>query len=138
MPPSESGWVAAVCVLIRSGGRVLAMQRSAYAEAGPGLWEAVSGRIEPGEEPSGAAMREAMEETGLQVRLDPRPVTAYAAERLGQPMIVIVYAAERLSGEVRLGPEHDAWDWLDAAEFAARSPLPKLVAAVEKALGGEP
>ena len=136
MNASAPAWVAAVSVLVRRGGRVLAMQRAADAEAAPGLWEAVSGRVEPGEEPLAAAEREVREETGLHVRLDPRPLTAYRAERLGQPMLVIVYRADWLAGEVRASREHDAWSGLTATEFAARSPLPQLVSAVHQALEG--
>ena len=110
------------------------MRRAAGAEAAPGLWEAVSGRIEPGEEPLAAAEREVWEETGLHVRLHPQPVTAYAAERRGRPMVVIVYRADWLAGEVRPSREHDAWAWLGATAFAERTPLPKLVAAVRRAL----
>ena len=81
------------------------MRRSKDKDAGPGLWEAISGRVEVGEEPLAAARREVAEETGLSVRIEPRPVTASAATRLDVA-------------------------WLTASEFAARSSLTKLVEAV--------
>jgi len=49
-------------------------------------------------------------------------------------MVVIVYRADYLSGKVILSEEHDDFAWLNADEFAARSSLHKLVAAVRETL----
>ncbi len=126
--------VVAVATLIVRAGRVLALRRAPDNLAGPGLWETVSGRVEQGEQPLAAALREVSEESGLEVHIDPRPVGAYAAERRGKPMIVILYRAEYLSGEVRISHEHDQFAWLNAAEFAERSSLRLLCEAVASAL----
>ena len=74
-------FVLAVCAVIRDGDRVLAMRRASHKDAGAGLWETVSGRVEPGEDPLDAIRREIREETGLEVEPDPRPIDAYAARR---------------------------------------------------------
>jgi len=130
----DEGYIVAVAALIYRQGRVLAMRRSPQRDAGPGLWETLSGRVLPGEEPIDAMRREILEEAGLQdgvaLRLEPRPVEAYSTTRAGQPMVLIIYRAEYLSGEVRRSDEHDAHDWLTPEEFAARSSLNKLVEAV--------
>lgn len=114
--------------------RVLALRRAAGNRAGPGLWETVSGRVEQGEQPLAAVQREIVEESGLTVDVEARPFASYAAERRGQPMIVVLFRAHYRSGEVRLSSEHDAFAWLDAAEFRARSSLLPLVTVVEQAL----
>ena len=98
------------------------------------MWETLSGRLETGEDPLAAVRREIAEECGLAVAVEPRPLTAYAAERKGLPMVVIIYRARYLSGEVVLSDEHDAYAWLSPAEFGARSTLHKLVEAVNSAL----
>ncbi len=126
-------YIVAVAVVIRRGDAVLAMRRAKTKDAGPGLWETLSGRLEPGEAPLGAAAREAFEECGLGIRLEPRPLSAYSATRLGEPMIVIVYAADYLSGEVVLSAEHDAYAWLTPDAFAERTTLGKLADAVRRA-----
>lgn len=113
---------------------VLALRRAPSNLAGPGLWETVSGRVEQGEEPWDALRREIVEESGLEVALESRPWTAYAATRRGQPMIVILYRARYLAGEVTLSDEHDAFAWLSATEFAERSSLRPLCVAVASAL----
>ena len=126
--------VVAVAVVVRRGDSMLAMRRSLAKDAGPGLWEAISGRVEIDEEPLEAAAREVLEESGLVVTVDPRPITAYAARRIGEPMIVVVYAGDHVSGEVRLSDEHDDYAWLSVDAFAARSSLDRLVEAVRTAL----
>lgn len=113
--------------------RVLAMRRAAD-RAGAGLWETLSGRVEQGEEPHDALLREIDEESGLTVALEPRPFATYAAARRGLPMIVILHRARWLAGEVRRSPEHDAHAWLTADAFRARSTLEKLAAVVTRAL----
>jgi 8-oxo-dGTP diphosphatase len=110
-------WVA-VTVLVFRAGRMLSMRRASTQQAGPGLWEGVSGRVRAGEDPIAAARREVVEETGLRVRVLPRPITAYAALRRGEPMTVIVFAAEHESGEVTLSDEHDDYRWCDRSEIS--------------------
>jgi 8-oxo-dGTP pyrophosphatase MutT (NUDIX family) len=126
--------VVAVAGLVVREGRVLAMRRAATNLAGPGLWETLSGRVEHGEEPVAAVAREIAEESGLTVQLEQRPFEAYAATRRMKPMIVILYRARYVSGEVRISDEHDAFEWLDADAFATRCALPPLVQVVRRAL----
>lgn len=126
-------YVVAVAAIIVREGRVLAMRRSAHKDAGAGLWETLSGRVDEGEEPLETVKREILEECALNVQVDPRPLTAYSAQRAGKPMIVIVYRAEYLSGEVVRSSEHDDHAWLTPDEFAEHSGLNKLAQAVYNA-----
>lgn len=127
-------FVGAVCALVRRNGRVLALRRSERKDAAPGIWEAVSGRLEPGEDPLEAVHREIREESGLVVRVDPRPWSAFATDRAGVPMLIVYYVADWISGELRLSEEHSEGRWMDPDEFAAASPIPQLVQAVREAL----
>jgi len=125
--------VFAVAAVIIKGTKVLAMRRSLDRDAGAGLWETVSGRVEPEEQPLDAIVREITEETGLQVRVDKRPIDAYAARRAGAPMVVIVYRAEHVAGEVVRSAEHDEHMWCTPAEFRDRSTLTRLARAIDDA-----
>jgi len=125
---------AGSCMPMSGGLRVLSLRRAMTKDASPGVWETLSGRIEFGEQPQAAIMREILEESGIEVEIEQRPMAAYHAWRLERPMIVIQYRARWVSGEVRLSDEHDAWAWLDAQGFAARCPIPELVHAVESVL----
>jgi 8-oxo-dGTP pyrophosphatase MutT (NUDIX family) len=124
--------VAVVAVICREG-RVLAMRRAADKDAGAGLWEALSGRVEGGEQPIDAVAREIAEECGLEVRIDPRPVDAYAARRGEEPMVVIVYRADWVAGEVRRSEEHDAHAWWTPEVFERETTLARLAEAVGRA-----
>jgi 8-oxo-dGTP diphosphatase len=117
MGDESKQWVA-VTVLVFRDDRMLSMRRSSGQEAGPGLWEGVSGRVQAGEDPMAAARREVAEETGLEVAIHPRPITSYAALRRGEPMTVIVFAADHLRGEVRLSEEHDEFRWCGSDELS--------------------
>lgn len=125
-------WVAVAAVVFREG-RMLALRRSATKDAGPGLWETVSGRVKPGEEPLEAIRREIVEETGLEVVLSERPVDAYAARRGDRPMTVILYRAEHVDGEVVRCDEHDDHGWMTPEEFARTTTLTRLAEAVLRA-----
>jgi 8-oxo-dGTP diphosphatase len=123
-------YVVAVAAIILREGNVLALRRAASKDAGAGLWETLSGRVPLGEEPLESVKREILEESSLVVKVEPQPFTAYQATRKNVPMIVLVYRAHYVSGEVVLSEEHDAFDWLSPAEFAERSTLVKLVETV--------
>jgi 8-oxo-dGTP pyrophosphatase MutT (NUDIX family) len=125
--------IVAVAIAIFRGDRVLAMRRAPGRDAGAGLWETISGRIAPGEDPLAAIEREVREECGLEVRIDPRPVEAYAARRGEQPMTVIFFRGTHVRGEVVRSEEHDQHAWLTVDELAERSTLVRLVEAVRRA-----
>ena len=127
--------LVAVVVVILRGSQILAMRRASH-KVGAGLWETVSGRVEIGEDPLQSIRREIAEETGLSVRIEERPLDAYAAQRGAEPMTVLAYRAHHLDGEVTLSSEHDAYGWLSLEEFRARSTLDRLVQVVERALPG--
>jgi 8-oxo-dGTP diphosphatase len=128
-------YIVAVAVIVLRRGRLLALRRAAHRDAAPGVWETVSGRLEPGEDPRAAAVRETREETGLAIDLDARPVAAYQTRRAGRPMVVIVYRGASAAGEVRRSDEHDADAWMTPREFAAACALPPLVDAARVAAG---
>ncbi len=132
MTEDAKQWVA-VTVLVFRDDHVLAMQRASTEVAGAGLWEGISGRVEADEDPLAAAEREVLEESGLRVRIRPRPVDTYAARRHGEPMTVIVFRAEHEAGEVVLSEEHDAFRWCALDELTELGVPGRLIEAVHRA-----
>jgi ADP-ribose pyrophosphatase YjhB (NUDIX family) len=82
----------AVAVVIGRAGKVLLGLRAAHTR-NPSLWSFPAGFVERGERVENAAIREAKEESGLQVRLD-RLLAVISAE--GEPVVLLAYAAEPL------------------------------------------
>jgi dihydroneopterin triphosphate diphosphatase len=106
------------CLLLRrgSGGRC------------PGSWEAVHGHIEATERPAGAAAREMEEETGLTpLRLyNLSRVELFYQHRTDEVALVPVFAAYvAQDATVRLGPEHDRFEWLSVPDARLRFAWPR-------------
>jgi 8-oxo-dGTP pyrophosphatase MutT (NUDIX family) len=100
------------------GWAVLTLQR-AHGTRCPTAWETVHGRIEHGESPEQAAVREVREETGLEVRrLYNVIVQPYYLHTLATVELAVVFAAfvDR-DDPLTLGEEHMRHEWLspDAA-----------------------
>jgi dihydroneopterin triphosphate diphosphatase len=105
---------------------VLALQRSAGTRC-PESWETVHGRIEPDERPEAAALREVREETGLEVdRLYSITCQPFYLHKVGVVQMAVVFAAfVREPGDVTLGDEHTAHEWLTMRSAATRFTWPR-------------
>jgi 8-oxo-dGTP diphosphatase len=86
----------AVGTIIRAADDKLVLVRRAI-QPGYGLWVFPGGYVDRGEEITAAAIREAREESGLDVRID-RLVNIYSYG--GGSPIIIVYAATALAGDL--------------------------------------
>ncbi|HEX9485103.1 MAG TPA: NUDIX domain-containing protein [Gemmatimonadaceae bacterium] len=101
--------------------RVLILRRAADTRC-PGSWEAVHGRIEAGETPAAAAVREVREETGLEIlRLYNVRVQPFYLHRSNTVQLSVVFAAfADPRSPLRLGAEHAAGEWVDDEEAFER------------------
>ena len=106
--------------------RVLVLQRSPSASR-PGSWELVYGKIDPGERPERAAVRELREETGLEVRaLYDVTVNSFYLHATQTIQMSIVFAAfVSDDSEVTLGEEHQRFEWLSVDEACDRFTWPR-------------
>lgn len=99
-----------------------------------GSWESVHGHIEAGEVPAGAAARELQEETGLTpLRLyNVSRVELFYQHRMDEVALVPVFAVfVAPDASVRLGPEHDRFEWLVPSAAALRLAWPRERRALE-------
>jgi 8-oxo-dGTP diphosphatase len=92
--------IAVGTVIRMSDERIVLVRRA--IDPGYGKWVFPGGYVDRGEEITLAAMREAREESGLDVRLD-RLINIYSYA--GRAPIVVVYAATCLGGELAVDDE---------------------------------
>lgn len=96
--------------------------RRAQTRLYPGLWQCVTGKVEPGERILDAALREVSEETGLsdadlEIVFDTDITNWFHAADLDTILCETVFAARvRPDAKVVLSDEHDAFLWLPPAE----------------------
>jgi 8-oxo-dGTP diphosphatase len=103
--------VVAGAVLDR--GRLLAARRSAPPELA-GRWELPGGKVEAGETPEQALVRELQEELGIEAR----PLDRVPGQWPLKPGWVLqVWTARLIEGEPHPLQDHDALSWLTAAEL---------------------
>jgi len=123
--------VVEVYVLDNAGGlRVLALQRSPETIR-PRSWETVFGKIESGESPPDAALREAKEETGLDIdRLYNVNVQPFYLHASNTVQLSIVFAAFVTRTDVRLSEEHSAHEWLSFEDAPQRFTWPRAADAL--------
>ena len=92
--------VAVGTVITAADDRIVLVRRA--IEPGYGLWVFPGGYVDRGEELTVAAIREAREESGLQVRLDGL-INIYSYP--SRPIIIVVYRASIVSGELAIDDE---------------------------------
>ena len=108
----------AAAVFIERDDRVLLIQRK--IDPGRGKWALPAGFVDHDESPEAAAVRETLEETGLNVRID-KLLAVFPKRDEGLADIVIAYSAQVVSGKAEAGD-----DAADVGWFAQES-LPPLV-----------
>lgn len=112
---SERIVVVGAALLDAHGGRLLAARRSAPPELA-GRWELPGGKVEPGETPEAALVRELREELGV----DAEPGEPVPGEwPLRPPYVLRVWTVRLRPGSDAPRPlqDHDALRWLTPAEI---------------------
>jgi 8-oxo-dGTP pyrophosphatase MutT (NUDIX family) len=108
------------------GWKVLAVRRAMDTRC-PGAWETVHGRIEDSERPEAAAKREVQEEVGLEIaRLYNVTVQPFYLHMLETIQLAVVFAAfVSEPADIKLGEEHQEFEWLSVEEAKERFAWPR-------------
>lgn len=119
-----------------SGGeaKVFLAKRSARSGHG-GLWELPGGKVEPGESPQAAILREIREELGVDLVIG-GPPRHYDALIEGRAFSFIVFPASFLPGESLTLAAHDEWGYFSAKEIEGLELAPLDGPALEAWAGG--
>ena len=113
--------VAAVA-LIDADGRILVQQRPAGKQMA-GLWEFPGGKVETGETPEAALIRELGEELGIDVQAACLAPATFASEPLGERhLLLLLYVCRKWRGQPQ-PLEGGALKWVRPVELHAL-PMP--------------
>jgi mutator protein MutT len=114
----------AIVVLLNEKNETLILLRPAAAKWSPNTWGYPGGRIEPGETPQEAAVRETREETQLDAR-------GLKEVNLKLDTPVYAYYTRDYTGTVTLDYEHDDWAWVSRAEIESYPLAPQVLQTFE-------
>ncbi len=121
MVGSTELWLPGVTAVVRRADELLMVQRADNHQ-----WTPVTGIVDPGEEPAVAARREALEETGVEIRVDRLaqvsvvgPITYANGDRTAY--LDLVFACSWVAGE-----PHVADDESVAVGWFALDDLPRM------------
>lgn len=90
--------LVAAAALVDADGRVL-VQRRPVGTPMAGLWEFPGGKVEPGETPEAALIRELAEELGINVETACLAPAAFASEALcGRHLLLLLYVCRKWQG----------------------------------------
>jgi 8-oxo-dGTP diphosphatase len=124
-----------VAAVIRDrAGRVLLTRRPEGRHMG-GLWEFPGGKVEAGEAPAGALVRELREELGIRIEVG-TPFSFAVHEEPGLRILLLFYCADVAEGSITAN-EGQSVRWVPPAELA-RYPTPPADAELVARLVSDP
>ncbi|WP_443028878.1 MULTISPECIES: (deoxy)nucleoside triphosphate pyrophosphohydrolase [unclassified Sphingopyxis] len=115
---AENCLIVVAAAMVDRDGRVLVQQRPPGTSMA-GLWEFPGGKLEPGETPEAALIRELAEELGVEVDHACLAPACFASEPLGERhLLLLVYALRKWKG-VPEARHATALRWVRPAELYA-------------------
>lgn len=129
--------LVAAAALIDPQGRVLIAQRPAHKALG-GLWEFPGGKVEPGESPEAALVRELKEELAVIVEPDALDPFAFASHAYADfHLLMPLYTAKDWRG-APVAQEAQALAWVKPAELRAYAMPPADEVLVQRLIEAAP
>lgn len=134
MRSQQASPIHVVGAIIRRGDAVFAARRNPERSAG-GLWEFPGGKVEPGETPQQALVREIREELGVRIEVGAQVDRSQVT--VGEVQVDLACYEARLVGpEPTASTDHDALIWVPLAELGSLDWAPGDVPIIERMSAG--
>jgi len=122
--------ISVVCAIIEHDGKFLAAQRSDGQSHG-GFWEFPGGKIDPGEDPGNAIIREIKEELGTAIAIR-MPLPSVSFDYPDKAVTLSPFVCDIVAGgSPPKALEHDQIRWVDMNEAKGLTWLPPDVAVLK-------
>ena len=120
-------WLPVVAVALQRGAGLWLMHRRPEGKHHAGLWEFPGGKVEPGETPAQAAVREIGEELGIELAeadLKPAAFAQESTQVAGKTIVILLYTCARWRGTPQpIEGGAVGWFSLQDAEDLPKPPL---------------
>ena len=128
--------VAAKAVIVNGEGKYLFVRKSSNEDINPNTYEFPGGRIEFGESPEEALVREIKEEIGLDINIITAFNTWTFTKGVDFQLVGVDFLCTVKGGEEKLSEEHESVKWMGLEEIENNKELPswilKTIAKAEK------
>tara|TARA_R110001583_G_scaffold125329_1_gene276920 strand:- start:48 stop:443 length:396 start_codon:yes stop_codon:yes gene_type:complete len=116
----EKNLGGSVVLVLSAANELLILKRPDWVSWAPSKWGLPGGKIEEGETPMEAAIREALEETTLSIQ---------NLKDVGLPLDKGLYSfyTSAYMGQVQIDYEHEDWAWVSRAQIKNYSLAPNLL-----------
>jgi 8-oxo-dGTP diphosphatase len=115
---TQAPLIVVAAALIDAQSRIFVQQRPLHKSMG-GLWEFPGGKIEPGETPENALVRELREELSIETETACLAPATFATGQIGdRPLLLLLYVCRKWSGMVQATEAIDT-RWLHSHELFA-------------------
>lgn len=102
-----------VALALMDENQKILMQTRPLGKSMAGLWEFPGGKVEEGELPELALVREIQEELNISISAQDLTPTCFASEPLGaKNLLLLLYIADKWEGEM-IAKEGQQFDWFD-------------------------
>lgn len=102
-----------VALALMDENQKILMQTRPLGKSMAGLWEFPGGKVEEGELPELALVREIQEELNISISAQDLTPTCFASEPLGaKNLLLLLYIADKWEGEL-IAKEGQQFDWFD-------------------------
>ncbi len=112
--------------VIQKNNQYLLLKRTVKSKNFPELWDFPGGKLEPGETPTQAIIREVEEETAL-VIIPEKEIKTTSFKRDHLDLFFHYFTPSNHKGNIQLSPDHTAFKWVKKEQMSTLNLHPSVI-----------